>query len=227
MLGKYPHQILMKLPVPYHVKKLLARDTFIEYKEKNKRSDSSGRVQFYHSAIGIKNLTNIDPDIAKDNNCLLTFDTRLLDLIPLKSVIVLKLKDPDGRFTVKGSLGGFDATRLNPLLEPMALARVEKGQISRLDFRLSGDNYGATGKLVMPYRDLKVEVLKKDAGGNDLKEKKLATLLANMVVKDNNPLKKEKEPREATINYKRVMNKSFFNLVWKSILAGIKETVGM
>ena len=227
MVGKFPYQVLMKLDIPYRIKNVQTADTFIEYKEKNNRSDSSGRVQFFHSFISITNLTNTDAGIAKDNNCVLSFDSRFLDMAALHAVIVMKLKDASGRFTVKGSLGGFDATRLNPLLQPMALTRIEKGQVNQLRFQLNGNDYGSTGKLTLLYQDLKISVLKKQAKDNDWKTKKLASLLANIVAKDANPLKKEPEPREASIDFKRILNKSFFNLIWKSVLQGVKQTVGI
>ncbi|HSC39009.1 MAG TPA: hypothetical protein VLD19_14100, partial [Chitinophagaceae bacterium] len=162
-----------------------------------------------------------------NNDCVLNFDARLLNMASLKATIVLQLKDPQGRFTVKGSLGGFDGPRLNVLLRPMALAQVEKGHINKLDFSLACDNYKSHGKVMLLYDDLNISVWKKDKKEHDLKEKKLASLVANMVVKNANPSKKDKGPREATVDYKRDTVRSFFNLIWKSVLTGIKENVGM
>ena len=227
MIGRFPHQSLMKLAVPYRLQKVVATDAFIEYKERNPRSDSAGRVQFYHSTVVISRLTNIDSLLKKDNNCTVNFDTKLLNMSSLTSRIVLQLKDTAGRFTVKASVSGFDATRLNTLLRPMALAQADKGQIKRLDFELEGNNYTSHGKLVFLYEGLKVSVLKKDEQEKKLKEKKLVSMIANLVVKDANPGKKDKGPREATIDYKRITDRSFFNLIWKSVLQGVKISLGV
>ncbi len=228
MVGRFPHQILMKLPVSYCVDKVVAPDAFIEYKERNARSDSSGRLQFYHSTVVFNRLTNIDSLLAADNVCTLYFNTRLLNMAKLKAVIVLKLKDADGRFTVKGTLSGFDAPRLNPLLRPMALAQVDKGTIRDLDFALDCNNYTSHGKLTFLYNDLKISVLKKDTKEKKLKEKKLVSLIANLVVKDANPGRKDKGmPRQEAIDYTRDTTRSFFNMIWKSIMTGVKQTVGI
>jgi hypothetical protein len=54
----------------------------------------------------------------------------------------------------------------------------------------------------------------------------MATLLANIVIKKSNP-GKDGDPRTVDVHFNRILNKSFFNLIWKSIFTGIKETVGM
>ena len=228
MVGKFPHQALMKLPVPYSINKVVAPDAYIEYKERNPRSDSSGRLQLYHSTVVFSRFTNIDSLLAKDNLCTLSFHARFLNMATLKATIVLKLKDPHGRFTVKGSVSGFDAPRLNVMLRPVALVEAEKGHIGGLDFALDCDNYTSHGKLVLLYSDLKVSVFKKDTKEKRLKEKKLVSLIANMVVKDANPGRKDKgTPRAENIDYKRDTTRSFFNMIWKSILSGVKQTVGV
>jgi len=227
MVGRFPHQTLMKLGLPYRLEKIVAKDAFIEYKERNPRSDSAGRVQFDHSTVVISRLTNIDSMLAKSNECMVYFNTRFLNMSSLKATIALKLKDTRGLFTVQGSLTGFDATRLNVLLRPMALAQAEKGWIRQLDFSLEGNDYTSHGKLVMLYDGLKVSVWKKDVQGKKLKEKKLVSLIANIMVKDANPGKKDTAPREATIDFKRLTNRSFFNLVWKSVLQGVKISLGV
>ncbi|MBS1564345.1 MAG: hypothetical protein JST39_08135, partial [Bacteroidetes bacterium] len=60
-----------------------------------------------------------------------------------------------------------------------------------------------------------------------LKEKKLVSFIANVIVKDANPGRKDKSPREAAIDFKRLPDRSFFNLIWKSVLQGVKISLGV
>ena len=78
----------------------------------------------------------------------------------------------------------------------------------------------------MLYRDIKISLLKKDKKEKKLDKKGIASLLANIVIKDSNPGKGD-EPRTVDVHFNRILNKSFFNLLWKSIFTGIKESVGM
>jgi hypothetical protein len=147
-------------------------------------------------------------------------------MAPLRAKIVMQLGDTNGRFAINGNVSGFDATKLNILLKPMALATVEKGHINKLDFNFNCNNYTSDGTLVLLYEDLKMNLLRKDSAEKKIEKKELASFVANLVIKNANPLRKQK-PRTANVHLNRDVNRSFFNMIWKSIFAGAKESVGM
>jgi hypothetical protein len=225
-VGTFPQQLLMKLPMIVSLKKLNVNDAFIEYKEKNPKSDYSGQVQFVHANAAISNVTNDPGRIKVNRNCVLDFNARFLGMAPMHAHLNMFLNDRNGRFTFSGSMEGFEASKLNVLMEPMGLAKIEKGQVNKVDFDFSGYNYGADGKLTLLYDDLKITLLKKDSSEDKLKKKKLASFIANMIVKNSNPQGK-KPVRVADVHYQRDTNRSFFNLMWKSVYIGVKQTAGM
>jgi len=226
-VGQYPQQLLMKVPVLLSLKKLVVRSAFIEYKEKNPKSDFNGRVQFVNAHAVIDNITNDPEQIKKNNHCVVNFNARFLDLAKVHIRLNLLLNNPQGRFSFSGGLDeGFEASRLNKLIEPLGLARIEKGYVNDLEFNFTGHNYGSNGTVTLLYDDLKLNLLKKDSAENKLQKKKLASFVANMVVKNSNPLRRQ-PVRVETLEYKRDTNRSFFNLMWKSVYSGMKKTVGM
>jgi hypothetical protein len=225
-VGTYPQQLLMELPVDLSIRSVILRNAFIEYKEKNPKSDYSGKVQFDHAGATIANVTNLASEIKSDHNCILDFNASFLDMAQVRAKITMFLNDPRGRFSVTGSLDAFDAPKLNVLLEPMALARIDRGRVNKLDFNLACHDYGSDGKLLMLYDDLKISLLRKDSVANTLEKKGLASFVANVVIKNANPLRKQ-DIRRVDVHYKRDTNRSFFNLIWKSIFTGAKESVGM
>ena len=107
----------------------------------------------------------------------------------------------------------------------MALLKLNTGKINSLDFHFKGNNTGAKGDFTMKYEDLKVDILKRDKNTNEVRKRGLASLAANVIVKNNNP--DSRGLRQVTPSYKRNIYKSFFNLVWKMIFTGMKETVGI
>jgi hypothetical protein len=107
----------------------------------------------------------------------------------------------------------------------MALININSGKINSIDFNLTGNNTSAKGKFVMKYEDLKVDVLKRDKNTNLVKKRGLASLAANLVVENKNP--GSSGLRVMHPEYNRNIYKSFFNLVWKTIFTGMKETVGI
>lgn len=223
---KNPQQQLMRLPLPLTIRKVVFTRSFIEYKERSAKSDSTGKLQFFDVAATISNVTNWREVISRNNKCTLLFRGKLLDRCPIDARLVMLLHDQKGRFSIQGSLGAIDAVSLTPVMQPMALARMEKGRIDSLHFDFTGNDSTCEGPLTMFYRDIKISLLKKDKTEDKFNKKGLATLAANLVMKHSNP-KKGESPRTVNVHFNRITNKSFFNLIWKSIFSGIKETAGM
>ncbi|MBK7885723.1 MAG: hypothetical protein IPJ81_19510 [Chitinophagaceae bacterium] len=59
-VGKYPHQLLLKMGLPIYIKTLQVKDGSIAYKEKAVKSRLTGNVFFTHLNATINNLTNIN-----------------------------------------------------------------------------------------------------------------------------------------------------------------------
>ena len=146
-----------------------------------------------------------------------------MHLTPIQATLVLPLGDQQGRFAVEGSVGGGDATKLNVLTEPMALARLKSGTITSLHFKLNGNNTRADGTVTILYDGLKMQLLEIDKG-KGLDEKSISTFAANIILKDENP-KKGEAVRVAEVHHARDMNRSFYNLVWKSIMEGVNISI--
>jgi hypothetical protein len=72
---------------------------------------------------------------------------------------------------------------------------------------------------------LEVEVLKQEEDANNLKKSGFLSFLANTFVikKSNTANDKNKDPKY--VSYKRDPERSFFNLIWKTIFIGLNDTV--
>jgi hypothetical protein len=107
------------------------------------------------------------------------------------------------------------------------MVKIETGNIQKLEFDIKGNAIGSTGSLKMYYNNLKVQLLKEGEDGEAPKKKGLLSFLANkLVIKDANPEKGE-ALRVAPVQFTRSPSQSFFSLLWKSVFAGIRETVGI
>ena len=219
-VGKYPHQLLQTIKVPFSIKKIMVKDGYVAYKEKSDLSMKSGTVVFKNINGTITNVTNIKELISKNNILTLDATTSFMEVSQLHSVWKLQLNSPNGAFEVTGEGGAFNAPVLNPMIEALGMASIKSGKVNKITFNLKGTDNIATGSSVLLYQDLKVELLKKDSG--DLKKKGLMSLLTNALIKDANP--QNGTVRTGEINYQRDITKSFFNLLWKSVFSGIKKT---
>ncbi|MEO6812924.1 MAG: hypothetical protein ABI172_03290 [Ginsengibacter sp.] len=225
-IGNYPSQILKKINLPINISKATLENAYIEYKEREKISDSTGVVNFSNSKLILTNITNI-PSAIKANNALnISFETKALNAISLKGNFKFLLNSDEGNFYANASVAAFDAKLLNQISVPMALIKVNTGKINSIDFHFTGNNTSAEGDFEMQYENLKVDVLKRDKKNNNrIKKKGLLSLVANIIVKNSNPGKGNL--RKVKPSFDRDIYKSFFNLLWKMIFTGMKETVGL
>jgi len=224
-VGNYLSQLLLKLDQPIHISKATVNNAFIQYRENEVVSDSIGVVIFSNSTFDISNITNIPSAIQKNNELNLSFDTKVFGSIPLQGNFKFILNSNNGNFIVNGHTPGFDLTMLNRISVPMALIKINSGKINSIDFHFTGNNTSAKGKFIMKYEDLKVDVLKRDKNTKAVKKRGLASLAANLVVQNKNP--GSSGLRIMNPEFQRNIYKSFFNLVWKTIFTGMKETVGI
>ncbi|MDB5202267.1 MAG: hypothetical protein JWQ27_1676 [Ferruginibacter sp.] len=221
-LGNYPQQLLQKIKMPYHVGTLLVSNGTITYKERSSFSNKIGEVKFTNATGTVTNLTNIPAYLQKNNMMLLTASTKFLGVSNLSTNWKVPLNSPDGSFAMTGTATGFNAVEVNPVSEPLGMASFKKGKINKLSFDMTGNDYGTTGTGTVLYDNLKITLLKKDNETDSLKKKTAISLLANIIIKDKNP--SNGVTRINKVDTKRDMSRSFFNLVWKSLLASARKT---
>ena len=107
------------------------------------------------------------------------------------------------------------------------MVRIKTGQVQKIDFQFAANGQGSTGTMHMYYTDLTVDLLKEGEDGAPVKKKGFLSFLANTIlIKDQNPSKGE-AVRVAKVNFQRPKAASFFNLLWKSVFIGMRETVGL
>jgi hypothetical protein len=226
-VGTYPSQILMKLPVPFEVKRLVLQNSFVEYKERSLLTKNTGKVQFYSVYATISNLTNKKQRIAEDNTMNININTRFLNKAPFSVSWIFYLGNPNGRFDVKGTLGSINAKDVNPLTEPLGPARMEDGVVKGLNFDFAGNDYSINGNVKLLYDDLKLALLEKDKGSKEWDKKTLSSFAANLFIKNSNPRDEDEAPLVKNITLERNTNHSIFYLIWKAIFKGVKETMGI
>jgi hypothetical protein len=224
-VGNYPSQLLMDVDHRIDVKKAVINSADVQYKENEIITDQTGVIQFSNTKLTISNITNIPEEIKKNNAMKISFDSRVFGEIPLTGSFKFLLDSKNGSFTANGHVGEFDALTLNRVSVPMANIKINTGYINSIDFDFNGNNTRAGGDFVMKYKDLKVDVLKRDKETNKVKKRGFLSLAANLIVLNNNPDKNQL--RKVDPVFERDIYKSFFNLVWKTIFTGMKKTVGI
>ncbi|HEX6428016.1 MAG TPA: hypothetical protein VF008_10040 [Niastella sp.] len=225
-IGHNPHQELLKIPIDIALKKIIVQGGYIEYKEKNPQTGSSGVVVFNDINASLLNVTNRPDKIRENDRFTVHFNSRFLNKIPLSATLQFYLSNKNGKYTVNARMKSTDATIFNQLSKPMALVEINSGTINSLDLNLICNDYNAKGIIRLLYNDLNVKLLKQEEISKEYKSKKMISLLANITILNANP-DKNKPVRIVTVNHERDIYRSMFNLIWKSIFEGAQKTVGI
>ncbi|WP_143304452.1 hypothetical protein [Chitinophaga vietnamensis] len=225
-LGQYPNQLLQQLQAPISIDTLIARRMDIKYEETSPESDQTGEIRFSNAHSTFYNITNIDSLVANNNHCTADMDAIFMESGKLRAHFDFTLNSAGGAFSISAQLNGMNGKELNPVTMPLGKVEVRSCDIEDLSFNIKGDEKKAAGTVKLLYKNLRIAILKQDKAHKEFVRKGLVSLLANlMVIKDSNPLPGEK-PRVARPTLARDPKKSFFNLVWKTLFEGVKETAG-
>jgi hypothetical protein len=222
----YPHNALKRLPIETLIDTLSVNKVDIDYTEYNVKTKERGTLHLTDLSGKILNITNDSLRLVKKNHAYADLTTHVMGTGKLNVKIDFNLTDKAASFSYVGHVSPFNLKVLNPLSKSLGLVTIDDGNVKSVDFNISANERGSSGTVKFAYNDLKINLLKEDENG--VKEKKgLLSFLANTIlIKNDNPTKGE-ALRISKITFVRVPQASFFNLMWKSVFIGIRETVGI
>jgi hypothetical protein len=228
-INNFPHQILMRIPVPFSITEMHIRQCNLAYSEHNPGMDKTGTVYVDDMNGEVTNITNMAEQIKKQNFLEIKSTGLFMHKIPIFNSFVFDLsKYKTGNFTMDLNIKDLDSAVLNPITEPMGEFMIKKGSIQRGIAHVIGDNFKATGHGELLYKNLYLIGLKKDKSkSSGIKKKSIVSFFGNVfLIKNNNP-EKGKEPRIVDFYFKRESKTTFFSLVWGTIYLGILKTIGL
>lgn len=226
-LGNYPHQLLMKLKLPMYINELLIHHLNISYEEFNPKSEQKGKIYFDNVNGVVSNITNMADQIHDNKWMKVIGSTKLMHTALLKATFNFDLiKYKQGVFSIDATLGKLDGKILNPVTKPLGLFEIKEGTINKLEAHINGNNLNATGKILLLYENLKINAFKKDEDKKGAIKKRgfISFIANNFIIAKSNP-SKGNILIHASAFYQRDIHKSFFNLIWKTILTGITNTI--
>lgn len=221
-VGNYPSQLIMKAPLPMHIRTIKISNTDVSYSELNPKGNKTGKIIFSSINGVITNITNDSIVIAR--NPFLNIDAKALLMHTGKMHAVFNFnlaKADEGVFSADANLEEMDGKAINPAAEALGFFKIENLDIHKLSAHVEGTNYTAKASVKFAYDNMKVDLLKKDNENGTQKKQGFLSFIANAFV-----LKESNGSAPETAVYARDIHKSFFNLIWKTILIGILKATG-
>ncbi|MBT28846.1 MAG: hypothetical protein CMO01_04215 [Thalassobius sp.] len=220
-----PQQFLRNMQTYVKLDTVNLYNSKLTYEELASDGKAPGQLYFENLNAYAFNITN---DTALINNgaaVQLFTNAFLMGEGRIEAAFLIPIGNENNSFTFQGSLEPMDLRAINPMLENVAGLKVNSGMLRRLSFEVQADEEYADGIMRFYYKDLNVALLKRDAKPKkEGKIKSLLTMFANVLVKSKNPrflfLKRGK------IYAERDKSKSIFNYWAKTLLSGVKHSVG-
>ncbi len=120
-------------------------------------------------------------------------------------------------FEISGLLDPCPATIFNSMATPLGNIEIRTGEIQSLGFAMRGTSFDARVELMLAYRDLSVEILNRHHDDRKLISNIVNRLLPNAAAPSH----------PTTGEFTRDPLRSPWNFVWKTIFAGLKNTLGI
>ncbi|WP_069658709.1 hypothetical protein [Arcticibacter eurypsychrophilus] len=226
--GKFPHQQLQKLALDLKIDTLQLRRINISYNEYNRVTRRTGVVNFANTRGSIYNVTNDAKALAKNKFMRARLSTLFMSKANLYVTFDFNLTDKAGAFSSTGTLGAMNGTSLNRITDPLAMVHIRSLNIRKMQFNMTANQNAARGSVRFYYTNLNIELMKKDAETGEVKKQGLVSGIANrFVLNESNPVKKDNKFTVGSIYFKRPASFAFFKFYVKSLLEGVKGSVGI
>lgn len=212
-----PQQQFINLSYGVKIDTLRWNNGSLRYIEEYPENGRRGEISFYEFDLLVEQLQNQnDQDSVRVHA-----SAQFLGQIPIQANYLFSIRENAGH-SITGSMGGFDLTLLNPILENMAAKHIRKGMLEQFEFRFHAGEHASAGTLNMIYRDFELRFLD-EVNLQETRRRRLRSFFANRLrIRAGN---NGDNARLGTIEFERDEERSIFNYWWKSVLTGIDDIV--
>ncbi len=227
VIGKAPYEQLMKIKSAFHVDTVYIKNVLVQYSEYSDQSGQVGTITFAGTSGILTNVTNNRKVLAKNRFMYADLYTKVMDVGKLHVKFGFDMLRSGGYYTYAGTVSPMSASAFNRILVPLANVEIMSGDIKKISFNMQATNYRNWGTFKFDYDSLNVNILRSPKDNEDAKAQKTISFLVNKVlINSSNPDSNGKH-NVGTVNYNRVPEYPFFKTIWKSLLQGITQCVGI
>jgi len=213
----YPGQQIAGIGIPLQISKVTVKNSAIVNRER-KPDGNYAKVTVNNLQATATNITNIS-----------AFEPLVLsgsaDLENVAHFTVnLKFDYLKPQFSINANIRKFNLKLLNNLLKNYSPASVNSGIVDEISLSGTAFKSSASGQFKFLYHDLNIDLkLHEQAQWKSI----VGAFAANTYLQSANPISPGHPERVVKFEAERDMNKGFINIVLKSLLAGLKETMIM
>lgn len=213
----YLGQTVTKIALPMLIKQVIARQVHLENTER-KPDSTLATVNITQGTVNVKNVTNLSPNTQLEMKA----DAYINDKAHFKARLTFYYSKP--QFDFEAMVDEFKLPDLNPLIQAYTPAKINKGVADEITFSGVASQKNAKGTMKFLYHGLEVDLKLKDQAKW---KSAVIAFAANTATDSSNPPTSDLPPKVVQFQIARDMNKGFVNVLIKSLLNGLKETMVM
>ncbi len=217
---------LLPVNLVRHIPFKIAADTIqinpgsADYTEFSNKTNAAGTVPVRRLDITMLNVKN--HDIYADDSLLIRLTGYVMDSVWVQLRVKQSYTDSLGGFKMTLRAKAGDMTVLNPVLIPLASAKILSGEVDTLHLRAVGREYLTIGEMQMYYKNLKFRYLK---NGKDEKQQFFSRLLN--YIANNFIIRKNNHSRTGHVFALRVRDRSAINYLLRIAFSGMSSSAGV
>ena len=206
---------IKSIPARILVDTLVFNNANITYAELNPKTNQTGVILFNRTVIKAFPFRNFD--FTPTDSLRIHANGYLMDSIWVRLRLKQSYTDSLSGFLLTLRMKPTDMRVLNPILMPLASAKLRSGKLDTLNMRVAGGEYFAFGEMNMYYHDLIVQVYKKG-----LPQKMgFLTFFANTFI-----IKNQNKKNTSSVFFLRNRERSPVNYLIKILMSGVNSSIG-
>ncbi len=215
-----PAAIIKKISSNTSIDTIHFTNGHVVYAELNDKTGKTGTIPITKMNLLIYPVKNFR--LAENDSLYISAEGYILDSVYTRLRFHQSYTEPLGGFLLTANLSAGDATIFNPVLIPLASAKLKSGYLDTMSMRATGNDYVATGDIKMLYHDFKISIL---LNGNEEK-KTLKTRVISFIA--NTFLVKNKNTSKTTaLFFERLRDRSLMNYIVKIFVSGVTSSTGV
>lgn len=224
---RFPAELVYDIRIPFYFDQLNLKNSKLDYGEIDSKTKHRWKIDFTDIKGSFSHFSNDTAALIKNPFTTINLNTSINNKAKTNVEFIFDCLHPMKSFFVKGTVSNYKLQDMSPILSQLVHMEITNCNLRSLKFMLSGDKKSMNCNVSMMYNNLRVKILEFDKEENKLKRHGLYTILANhMVLEDANPRLNGRMVRP-----KFVLNRkeewSFFSFIWRGVLKGMKESVGL
>ncbi len=224
---RFPAELVYDIRIPFYFDQLNLKNSKLDYGEIDSKTKHRWKIDFTDIKGSFSHFSNDTAALIKNPFTTINLNTSINNKAKTNVEFIFDCLHPMKSFFVKGTVSNYKLQDMSPILSQLVHMEITNCHLRSLKFMLSGDKKSMNCNVSMMYNNLRVKILEFDKEENKLKRHGLYTILANhMVLEDANPRLNGRMVRP-----KFVLNRkeewSFFSFIWRGVLKGMKESVGL